>query len=166
MAKTNRFRTDLMPNALKVGPYARLRFYSPTPIETPVQPYTDSGATNAMAQPVVANTDGLFPEIYIKADERYIAELRDANGRILMTFGPLGPEKPERLSDIAKRLAAERGDEVVMILTAKNAGYYTHRSTTLSIGTSEELADPRFDRVLRMAQEAIRNATPFVINWE
>lgn len=68
---------------------ATLSFFQ-TGTSTPQNTYTDSTLATANANPVVADSNGLFPAIYLAAAFDYKAILKDSSGTTIATRDPLG----------------------------------------------------------------------------
>jgi hypothetical protein len=68
---------------------ATLSFFQ-TGTSTPQNTFTDSTLVTPNANPVVSDSNGLFPPIYLGAPFDYKAILKDASGVTIATRDPLG----------------------------------------------------------------------------
>jgi uncharacterized protein YegP (UPF0339 family) len=72
-------------------PYANaLLYFYDTGTSDPANTYQDDDLTTPHANPVVANSAGVFPVIYQDPETTYRVTLRQSNGTLIYTSDPLG----------------------------------------------------------------------------
>ena len=71
-------------------PGAQLFFYE-TGTSTPQNTYTTNALSTPNSNPVVANSGGLFPDIWLLNSPAYKVVLEDQNGVVYWTADPVGP---------------------------------------------------------------------------
>lgn len=96
-----------------VAPGAKLYFYQ-TGTDTPANTYSNAGLTIANANPVVANSAGLFGSIFLALNQEYKVVLKDSNDDEIWTADPVygpGINTVRTVDSIAslKALAAQSG---------------------------------------------------------